>query len=191
MSEDRQTEKAWLAWTEVLRRALSLVKDGELAEAVSHIDAFLPLEVDPEVRSDALGFRAHIEELLGNTEEAKSDLLAARLLTGPNYQRYVHELSLGSLFERQNLNEEAHSWYRTALNTCLLDNGTSGGTALKGILQLCPATSLPLDDIALCRRVIEHSWRVLRLTGMPDLSDLEGAASIILHAQGRRVPRSQ
>ena len=116
--------------------------------------------------------------------EAKDDLLAARSLTGPNYERYVHELSLGSLFESQNLNEEAHAWYRTALNTCLLDNGTSGGTALKRLLQLCPATDLPLDDIALCSRVIEHSWRVLRLAGMPDLSDLEAAASIILHAQG-------
>lgn len=191
MSEDQQTEKAWLAWTEVLRRALSLVKDGELAEAVSHIDAFLSLEVDPEVRSDALGFRSHIEERLGNTEQAKSDLLVARSLTGVNYGRYVRELSLGSLFERQNLNEEAYSWYRTALNTCLLDNGTSGGTALKGLLQLCPARNLPVEDIVLCRRVIEHSWRVLRLTGMPDLSDLEAAASIILRAQGRQVQGSQ
>jgi hypothetical protein len=185
MSEDPQTEKAWLAWTDVLRRALSLVKDGDLVEAVSHIDAFLSLEVHPQVRSDALGFRAHIEERLGNTEEAKSDLLAARSLTGANYGRYVRELSLGSLFERQNLNEEAYSWYRTALDTCLLDNGTSGGTALKGLLQLCPATNLPLDDIALCRRVIEHSWRVLRLPGSPDLSNLEAAASVIVDAQGQ------
>jgi hypothetical protein len=184
MSNDQQPEEARLGWTEVMRRAWSLFKDGELAEAVSHIDAFLSLEVDPELRSHALAFRAHIEERLGNTMEAKDDLLAARSLTGPNYERYVHELSLGSLFESQNLNEEAHAWYRTALNTCLLDNGTSGGTALKRLLQLCPATDLPLDDIALCSRVIEHSWRVLRLAGMPDLSDLEAAASIILHAQG-------
>lgn len=191
MSEDRPTEKAWLAWTEVLRRALSLLKDGQLAEAVSHIDTFLSLEVDPKIRGDVLGFRAHIQERLGNAEEAKNDLLAARSLTATNYDRYVHELSLGSLFERQNLNEEAHSWYRTALNTCLLDNGTSGGTALKRLLQLCPATNLPPNDIALCGRVIEHSWRVLRLTGTPDLSDLKAAASVIMHAQGRRVQRRE
>jgi hypothetical protein len=190
MSEVQQPEKARLGWTEVFRRAWSLVKDGKLAEAISHIDAFLSLEVDPESRSQALGFRAHIEERLGNAEKAKNDLLAARSLTGPNYDRYVHELCLGSLFESQNLNEEARSWYRTALNTSLLDNGTSGGTVLKRLLQLCPVANLPPDDIVLCRRVIEHSWRVLRLTGMPDLSDLEAAASIILHAEGRPVQGS-
>jgi hypothetical protein len=190
MSEDQQTEKAQLGWTEVFRRVWSLVKGGELAEAVSHIDAFLSREVDPESRSRALGFRAHIEERLGNAEEAKNDLLAARSLTGPNYDRYVHELCLGDLFERQNLNEEARSWYRTALNTCLLDNGTSGGTALKRLLQLCPAANLPPEDIVLCRRVIEHSWRVLRVIGMPDLSDLESAASIILHAESTPVQGS-
>ena len=191
MNDDQHPEKTRLDWTEVFRRVWSLVKDGELAEGVPHIDAFLSREVDPELRSRALGFRAHIEERLGNPEEAKNDLLAARSLTGPNYDRYVHELCLGDLFERQNLNEEAHSWYRTALDTCFLDNGTSGGTALKRLLQLCPATNLPLDDIALCRRVIGHSWRVLRLTGIPDLSDLESAATIVVDAEGRPVQGSK
>ncbi len=169
-------------------RIWSLMKDGELTEAISRIDAFLSLEADPEVRSAALGFRAHINERIGNIEEAQNDLLTARSLSGPNYQRYVQELSLGSLFERQDLNEESHSWYRAAANTCLLDNKTSGGSALKGLLRLRPAINLSEADIALCREVIEHSWRVLRLPGAPDLSDLERSASTITEAEGKPLP---
>ena len=169
-------------------RVWPLVKEGQLTEAISHLDGFLSREMDPEVRSAALGFRAHIYERDGKIEEAQNDLLTARSLSGPNYQRYVHELGLASLFERQGLSEEAHSWYRAALNTCLLDNETSGGSALKGLLRLRPARNLPEEDTSLCREVIKHSWRVLRLPGASDLSDLEGSASIIIEAQGKPLP---
>ena len=165
-----------------------LVENSKLTEAISHLDTFLSQEVNTEVRSAALGFRAHISERVGNIEEAQNDLLTAHSLSGPSYQRYVHELGLGSLFERHGLNEEAHSWYRAALNTCLLDNETSGGSALKGLLRLRPAKNLPEEDIALCREVIKHSWRVLRLPGVPDLSDLEGSVSIIMERQGKPLP---
>ena len=137
-------------------RVRPLVEDGQLTEAISHVDAFLSLEVDSEVRSAALGFRAHLNERAGNIDEAQNNLLTARSLSGSSYQRYVHELGLGSLFERQDLNDEAHSWYRAALNTCLLDNETSGGSALKGLLRLCPARNLSEEDIALCGEVIKH-----------------------------------
>lgn len=191
MSNDQQPKETRLGWQEIFLRTLSLIREGELDQAILDIDAFISVEVDPEERSSALGFRAHIEDLLGNAEAAESNLLTARSLTRLTYTKYVHEISLGSLFERQDLIEEACTWYRTALNTCLLDNTTSGGTVLHRLLQLRPAASLSDDDIALCRRVIEHSWQVLRLSGMPDLLDLELATSIIRDAQSRPLPGSK
>jgi len=192
MSANRQSEKAWRGWFEIMRQVVSLLHGGDLGKALSRLDGFLSQTADPELRSDALGMRAEVNRRLGSIERAIDDLLVARSLTGPDYRRYVHELSLGALFESQNLQEQATSWYRAALNTCLLDKGTSGGTALKRLLDLSPPTSLSPDDIDLCRKVVEHSWRVLRLPGDPGLLDLASAVSIIGEAQGRLVrPRNE
>lgn len=91
-----------------------MAEDGKIEEALSNVDAFLSREVGAQLRSDALGLRAELNNRLGNVDSAKRDLLLARSLTGPNYMRYVHELSLANPYESQNLNKEAHSWYRAA-----------------------------------------------------------------------------
>ena len=106
-----------------------------------------------------LGVRAHLNERAGDIDEAQNNLLTARSLSGSSYRRSVHELGLGSLFERQDLNDEAHSWYRAALNTCLLDNETSGGSALKGLLRL-----LPLGEI-FPRRILPFAGKLSNTHG--------------------------
>jgi hypothetical protein len=119
-------------------------------------------------------------------EGAKQDLLDARILVGPIYVRYVHELALGRLCETQGKESEAVSWYREALETCLQGAGISGGSALVGLLRLQSPQGLTPTDFDLYRRVAEQSWGVLRLPGRPNLSDSSAVLSAI--KQGEANP---
>jgi hypothetical protein len=185
MNEDQQSEKAWLDWIEVQREAATLIRRGDHDAALSNVEAFLSRETNPELRSDALGFRADLKGRLGNIAGAKDDLITARTEVGPSYGRYVHELSLGTLCESQNLPDEAISWYREALKTCLQGDHISAGTVIDRLINLRPPAALSPEDIDLCQQAIRRSWQVLRLPGIPDLSDLPSSVSEINAAQAR------
>ena len=178
-------DSAWESWMVVMRNVSSLVEKGDLTTALAAVESFSAPEGMPDLRSDVLGFRADLEERLGRVETAKADLLAARSLVAATYIRYVHELSLGSICRRQNQVDEAESWYRTALRTCLEGKNISGGTALKEFLLLNREGTLSTEDQSLWSQVAERSWEMLGLAGRPDLSDLPRVVSAIKEGEAR------
>ena len=179
MTENQQSDLAWLGWIEVMRKVASFTQNGEFTTALSEIEAFLSRETRAELRSEALSLRADLKEQLGDLEAAKEDLLTARSLVGRSYMRYVQELSLGRLYRMQQRLNEAVSWYRVALHTCIEGEGISGGTALKEFLTLRGQEALTVEDQALTAQVAERSWRVLGLPGQPDLTSLPRVISAI------------
>jgi len=172
-----------MGWVEVMRQVASLMRAGDLGTALSEVESFLSRETSPELRSDALGFSAHLKQQSGDLEGAEKDLLSARLLVGPTYGRYVQELGLGDICQKRQRVNEAVSWYRTALRTCAEGKGISGGTALKAFLMFRPQESLTAEEVELCSRVAERSWQVLGLAGRPDVRRLDNLVSIINDAQ--------
>jgi hypothetical protein len=105
-------------WYHVMRQVTSLM-DRDLRAALSMVEEFLSKEDRPDLRSDALGMRADLEVQLGELDRAKDDLLKARSLVAAGYARYVHEVSLGVICEKRREIDEALSWYRMALRTCI------------------------------------------------------------------------
>jgi hypothetical protein len=179
MTNNQELDLEWAGWTEVMQRVALLMQKHDFAGALLEVEAFLSREPRPEVCSDALGFRADLREQLGNPEGAKQDLLTARSLVGPSYGRYVHELSLGAVCEKQQRMSEAVSWYRTALRTCIEGENISGGTALNKLLSLQNQNVLEAEDQELWTQAAEKSWDVLGLPGQPDLTDLKLVVSAI------------
>lgn len=179
MNKPDDRDSAWLGWIEVQRRAAILISQGDRAAAFSEVEAFLSRERNPELRSDALGLRAQFKERAGDLQGAKEDLSTALSLIGPTYLRYVHELCLGSICEEQQQIEEALSWYRNALETSLECSDVSGGSALQSYLRLRGQNNLNPQEKGLCRQVIAHSWKLLRLPGKPNLTNLAIAADAI------------
>src|SRR5229473_3816977 len=136
MANTENLDLAWMRWADVMRDASSLMGKRDFAAALAAVESFLAREAWSDLRSDALGFKADLQERLGDLEAAKEDLLTARSLVGATYARYVHELSLGAICRKQNRVAESASWFRTALHTCLEGEGISGGTALKELFAL-------------------------------------------------------
>jgi hypothetical protein len=144
-------------------------------------------EINPEIRSDALGFRAHLKEELGDLGSASEDLRAARSLVAPGYARYVHELSLAHVCEKRKLLDDAQAWYRTALQTCVEGDRVSCGNALTGFLRLQGDKHFTPEDIQLCTQAAQRSWQILALPEQPDLTDLAAVAARI--KDGETSPR--
>lgn len=184
MTDDQRLDSQWKQWYEVMREGALLLSQGDIHSALLAVDGVLDSEVSPEIRSDALGFRAHLKEELGDLEGASEDLRAARSLVGPGYARYVHELSLAHLRQKQGLLDDAQAWYRIALRTCVDGEHTSGGSALTGFLGLQNNKPLTSEDRQLCAQAAQRSWMILALPGEPDLTDLAAAASHIKDGEG-------
>jgi hypothetical protein len=185
MANAENPDLAWMRWADVMRDASSLIGKRDFAAALAAVESFLALEARSDLRSDALGFRADIQERLGDFEAAQEDLLTARSLVGATYARYVHELSLGGICRKQNRVAEAASWFRTALHTCLEGEGISGGTALKELFALYSQEALPTEDQSLCAEVARGSWHLLGLPGQPDLSNLPGVILAIKEGEAQ------
>src|ERR1700758_4399220 len=117
MTEDRTTELAWTRWSSVIRRIVALKRQGQFGVALAELNIFLGQGQNPEIRSDVLGFRAEFKEQTGDAEGAKLDLIAAREIVNASYARYVHEICLGDLCRKQQQEDQAIAWYRTALQT--------------------------------------------------------------------------
>jgi hypothetical protein len=183
MTENDQLEIAWSDWFQVLRSIVSLMEKDDLGSALSSLEGFLHRAADPHIRSDALGFGADLKVRLGDVVGAEDDLKIARSLVGSCYQRYVAELSLGAICELQQRTDEAISWYRAALSTCINARDVSAGTAITRMTRLLPWELLSAHDLELCRKSIERSWAVLDLPGKPCLTDMPSAVLEITAAQ--------
>jgi hypothetical protein len=179
MTDDQRLDSQWKQWYEVMREGALLLSQGDADSALLAVDGVLGSEISPEIRSDALGFRALLKEELGDLEAASEDLRSARSLVGPGYARYVHELSLANMCQKQGLFDDAQAWYRIALRTCVEGEHTSCGSALAGFLELQNNNLLTPEDRQLCTQAAQRSWQILALPGELDLTDLAAAASRI------------
>jgi len=187
--DNQQSDAAWTRWYELLHSIGCDLTLKEKDSALSRIESFLAGEIDPEIRSEALGMKAEIREQAGQFEEAKQTLLAARKLVGPSFRRYAHELCLGSLCRRQGQIEGAILWYTTALQTCLDGPGFSAGAALGALFSLKDPKTLTSEEHNLCVQVAVRSWSILRLVGEPDTADLLGVALAIREREASGPPR--
>jgi len=185
MDDNPELEALLTTWWYVQRKIVSLMSAKDYGAAVSEIEIFLSIELPPEIRSSALGYRSMLKEKLGDYATARSDLLIARSLVGPTYGRYVDELWLASLCEKENSIDEAMAWYLTALQTCLDGEGFSCGAVLKGVLSLYERKSLAVADRELCAAAAAHSWTVLGLPGQADTTDLVSVVSAIRDRESR------
>jgi hypothetical protein len=185
MTNDQDLDLAWKTWTGVMRKVTLLMQKDDFRDALSQVETFLACEDHAEIRSDALGMKANLKEELGDIQGAKEDLLLARSLIGPSYGRYVHEISLGAIAERQQQSNEALGWYRAALRTCVEGQAISGGTALKKLVGLQGEKEMSAHDQALCIEATRKSWRVLNLPGQPDLADLNLTISRVKEAESK------
>ena len=175
----------------MMRRIVPLINERKFPSAVSEVTAFLSREMIPEVRSDALGMRANLNEHTGDLEAAAQDLLTACSLVVSSYGRYVHELSLAGIYRKREQMDDSLSWCRTALRTCLECEGISGGSALTDLLLLCGRGRLAPQDQDLCERVARRSWAVLGLPGEPDVADLSATVSEIKRCEANPPRKSQ
>jgi hypothetical protein len=181
--QDQPTDPAQEAWFHVMRRLALLMIERNFAAALSEVQTFLGGEVGHEWRAEALAFRGDIKEEMGDLRGAKLDFSAARSLVGPGYAKYVHEISLAGICRKQQLIDEAISWYRAAMHTAIEVDKISSGSALSGLLKLQSQAELTTEDREICVRAAKQSWRVLGLPGSPDISGLEKVASLICKAE--------
>jgi tetratricopeptide (TPR) repeat protein len=168
-----------------LDEALQSLVDHGAATALESLNRLIDRAgVSDESRSGALGLRADLRFDAGDLSRARSDLLLAHGLVPPGYLRYVHELSLGSIWRAEGNPSEALKWYRSALQTCLDASGVSGGTALKNLLALV-GDEIGSEDMALCRAAIARSWAILGLSGEAAKYDLTSAIAKIKEGEAR------
>lgn len=194
MKNEAGSKSAKREWDEVMRRIALLILERNHAAALEEVERILASETLPEIRSDALGFRAQFKEKSGDLESATKDLLAARSLLEAGYKKYVHELSLGDIAEKRGEFDEAISWYRVALRTCLEDGRISAGDILNRWLHLQSEQKLREDDRTLCLQAAQQSWRVLGMRGEASLADLKEIVSAIreqeVNQTKKRKPRN-
>jgi hypothetical protein len=167
---------------------LQSIVDHDAGTALDALNPFIDRSgVPAQFKCDALGLRAELRFDAGDYSGARADLLLAHSLASPSYLKYVHELSLASVYRAERNPSEALKWYRSALRTCVDATGVSGGTALKNFVTLVGA-HISADDMVLCRAAIARSCVVLGLPGEAATRDLAAAIARIKEAETR--PRS-
>lgn len=169
MSYEKEVEFVYKNFREVL----SLERSNKFDEAILLLTNLLPKIADPGLASETIAYRANIYERLGNYESAKKDLLyAISLIKGNNFSKYVLEIEIGSIYEKERNKKEALSWYQKALSTCIKAGDTSGDSAVRRFVRLKGESNLTKEERDLCEEAVRVSWKVLNLSGEPDLNDL-------------------
>jgi hypothetical protein len=186
------SDREWLDWIAVQKKALKLKMSGSSGEAIGEISAFLATEPPSDLLCDALAFRAMFEEDQGDFALSKMDRLQARAIALPaSYTKYIIELDLARLHEKTGEVEEAVSWYIEALKTVIDDPLTSGGSAVACLLALREFSSLAPEHRDLCLKAVHQAWALFELPGEPDLTNLREVAQTLIEASTRPLPRTQ
>ncbi|MFC1770108.1 hypothetical protein ACFLZI_03540 [Nitrospirota bacterium] len=178
--------------------AFNYKMQGDYDSALSIISDILVHETYTDLRCDAYGYRAAFLEQLGRLDEAIEDWLSSYSLITPNplrdviFKRYVTELRIGGVCEKQSKNQAATEWYKKALTTICEGEGTSGGSALKSFINIVGEKNLKDNEKALCNEVVLKSWELMhtlgRLEGEPNLTNLMETAEVIIKAESKPRP---
>jgi hypothetical protein len=182
MSDNR----SWLEWMEVQKRAAKALAEADYDSATAIVNRFLGKTTFTDLRSDALAFRASLNEDRGALKAARQDLAEALELVDVGYQQYSLELSLGRLDEEHASDlKGARRWYLRAIETAIEDGKTSAGTALLRFLAARGEQNLLPEERQLVEESMRKSWHLLKLKGEPDLDRLERMAQLLVEAQGK------
>lgn len=183
------TDKSWLEWMDVQKRATKALAEADYDSSTAFVNRFLETTTFTDLRSDALAFRAALNEQRGELEKAREDLAAALELVEGGYQKYSLELSLGRLAEAHSSDlEGARRWYLRAIQTAAKDDTTSAGTALLRFLTARGEQNLLPEERKLVEESMRQSWHLLKLKGEPDLNRLRKMALRLVEAQGEPLP---
>ena len=187
MTDKDTVEEVRQLWLKI-RNEVCQRMDEDRGTALAALDRFIDRpDVPAGLKSDALGLRGDLKRDAGDYQAARADLLLAHELAPMGYLRYVHELSLASVYSAERNPSEALKWYRSALQTCLDADGVSAGTALRKVVALL-GDDISKGDMSLCRAAIARSWAVLGLPGEAATYDLATAITTIKEEETR--PRS-
>lgn len=182
----QEDEEEWITWRTVQKEAVETWISGDIAGAIRLISQYLESSPPKDLRRQAIAFRGDLHEEQGDLDNAKIDLTYAHELSeGPDYERYTLEISLGSIANLQGDTTAADHWYIDALRTASESPATSGGTALRRLLELRKTRGLEGEERQLAVEVAQRSWLLLRIEGEPDLEDLEDTARKLVAAQNR------
>lgn len=190
MPDKMMNYKQQVEWyTAIIIKALSLKNNNNYDGAISLMDSIISNQsaLDSQLLCEAFSWRASFREDQGDLQNAEKDLREALSLSQDgSYSRYIIELELGTIAKKLKLVDKAIFWFKQALlSSTESREEIIGGTALKLFLNLKAQNSLNEQELSLCVRVIDHSWRLLNLSGKPDLSNLAKVADILIHAAGR------
>jgi len=171
----------------MIQRSLELAGSGDNDNAIKLLDETLGRSLELDLQVEVLQMRATLKQDMGELQDAQNDLVTALGLSQEGtYGRYVIELGLGELMKNARRNDEAKSWFRIALQTCLKGDNISGVAALSSIIEICGGSSgLTVQDHTLCEEVVRKSWAVLKLPGVADISNLDTISELLLMEQGR------
>ncbi len=175
------------------REVLSLERSEKYDEAILLLTNLFPTIRDPGLKSETIAYRANVYEKMGDFASAKKDLLyALSLIERENYPKYVLEMEIGIIHEKEYNKEEALSWYSRALSTCVKTGNTSGDWAVRKFVNLKGENNLTKEERALCEEVVRASWKVLNLSGEPDLDNLIKTADYLtsVASDRKRYPSS-
>ena len=169
-------------WVAAQGRLVKAWTHGDTATAFAEI-ARVVADGEDAMKAQALFYSGMIHED-SDIEAAIRDWMAA-LASAPegSHTRHLVEQKLGEAGERVGRREQAMSWYRSAMKTCADGGEFAGGIALKSFLAVA-GSRLSSEDKRLASDVATKSWRILGLSGEPDLADLPRVADLM-------APRSE
>lgn len=195
----RSHEEAEKEMDKKVIEAITCTMKRDYDGAISIISNILETETYDDLRCDAYGYRAGLLEKLGKLDGALEDWLTSYSLIEPNpfrdlvYRKYVTELRIGGVYEKQSKMQEALEWYRKALKTIIEGEGTSGSSALKSFIEMIGEDKLTEEDRNLCNEVVIKSWELMqtlgRIEGEPDMRNLLGTVEEISKAESKPLPK--
>jgi tetratricopeptide (TPR) repeat protein len=179
----------------IMVKAVKLKAAKKYTEALFVIDEFIKQELTPEILIDILGMRAIILHDLEDYKEEKIDLLKILKLSEKiapierkKYLQHVAQMSIGSIDEELGNLDGALSWYMKSLYIALESETTSGGVALKLFLKL-REKNLTDAEKELCKKVIDHAWKLFKIEGSPDYLNLKETTEVICKKHGDKIKR--
>jgi hypothetical protein len=144
--------------------------DRRVLDAFSIVDEVLDRGA-PEMKVQALLFRGMIKEDEADLAGAMKDWLQLLGFGVDSFVSHQAQCLLGKANEHLGLTSEATEWYWAALVTCQKCGEFSGVDALRGFWE-CRGDGITDEERTVLVAVIEKSWRVHDLTGLPNLDDL-------------------
>lgn len=133
----------------------------------------------PDFKGSAMLLSGMIKEELGRLDDARNDWLSGLEYSRPDsFTAYSLQYNIASSYEKQGQVDDAISWLRRTLNTCVMGKGFSGEQALSDFCRLM-GYDITFDDARIVTIVLKKSWRILGVPGKPDTNDLKASVSIL------------